>query len=45
MDRGLVGRVSERWLKRVGGMVGWEAREWTGAWLDGSVSVESRRNG
>ena len=39
LDRGLVGRVSERWVKLVGGRVVWEAKEWTGAWSDGSVSV------
>ena len=39
VDRGLVGRVSEHWVKLVGGRVGWEAKEWTGAWSDGSVSV------
>ena len=39
VDRGLVGRVSERWVKLVGGRVVWEAKEWTGAWSDGSVSV------
>ena len=39
VDRGLVGRVSERWVKLIGIGVGWEAKEWTGAWSDGSVSV------
>ena len=39
MDKGLVGRVSERWMKLVGIGVVWEAKEWAGAWSDGSVSV------
>ena len=38
MDRGLVGRVGERWVKLIGIGVGWEAKEWNGAWSDGSVS-------